>query len=163
MSQAQENPTWNNLTNQDTWFRLIYMLIYGIMLHFAGVAMWILCGVQFIFTLIFGEDNKNVRDMCATLRNYIHEALAFVSYNSEHKPFPFNGQNAATSQAADTQANHTAERSGSEVIDAEAVKETTAEPETHTNAPRSESSEAASSKEAPKPDADFDNTDKKPE
>jgi hypothetical protein len=107
MTQSSQDQTLQNLTNQQTWIRLVYMLIYGVILHLCGILMWILCGVQFIFTLIFGQDNQNVRDMCTKVTQYIHEALAFVSYNSERKPFPFNNEG----QKADNE---------DDVIDAEA-------------------------------------------
>lgn len=156
MSHSQDNQTWQHLTNQDTWIRLIYMLIYGIMLHFAGVAMWILCGVQFIFTLVFGEDNKNVREMCQTLRLYIHDALAFVSYNSEHKPFPFHGQNnRETEPATDTAKD--------EVIDADVVKDAEkTEPATQQDeaSPTATSSEGNADQQSGQQDADFDETKK---
>lgn len=81
-----------NLSNQHTWVRLVYMLIYGVMLHVAGLVMWLLCAVQFLCTLVFGRDNASLRSLCANIVEFIHQALQFVSYNSESRPFPFTGE-----------------------------------------------------------------------
>jgi cytoskeletal protein RodZ len=124
MSQPTQDQIWQNLSHQDTWVRLIYMLIYGVILHIAGALMWILCSVQFIFTLIFGKDNQNVREMCANISQYIGEALAFVSFNSNHKPFPFNSGTQKTQGGSDNE----------DVIDAEVVHNTTTDESAGTNA-----------------------------
>lgn len=79
----------SNLSNQRNWTRLVYMLIFGLVLHVCGAIMWAVCVVQFLFVLLTGQDNANLRRFGSSLSNYIHQALQFVSYNSEHKPFPF--------------------------------------------------------------------------
>lgn len=92
-STISQEQVIENLSNRSNWVRLVYMLIYGLALHIAGIIMWLLCTVQFVITMIFGTDNENLRKMAASINNYIHEALAFVSYNSEEKPFPFAKDN----------------------------------------------------------------------
>ncbi|MBU2987555.1 DUF4389 domain-containing protein [Saccharophagus degradans] len=83
----------SNITNQRHWARLVYMLIIGIALHFSGILMWVLCVLQFLFTLFTGQDNDHLRNFAASLTRYINRGLKFVSYNSEHKPFPFEAWN----------------------------------------------------------------------
>ena len=44
---------------------------------------------QFIFSLITGEDNINLRKFGHSLSIYIFDTLKFLTYASEEKPFPF--------------------------------------------------------------------------
>lgn len=79
----------NNLLSPTHWLRLIYMLLFAVFLQVASFVMWVLVAVQFIFALITGNDNRNLRHFGNSLTNYIHQALLFLTYNSEEKPFPF--------------------------------------------------------------------------
>lgn len=87
-----QDQIFTHLSNQRSWMRLVYMLVYGIILHIAGAILWIVCSVQFIFTVITGQDNGNLRNMAATLIKFVNDALRYVSYNSDEKPFPFANQ-----------------------------------------------------------------------
>lgn len=79
----------SNIGNPRSWMRLAYMLIYALLLHVAGVVMWVLCTLQFLFSLITGKDNDNLRSLGGSTAVFFHQALDFLSYNTEQKPFPF--------------------------------------------------------------------------
>ena len=121
MNQANisQEQVIENLSNKNNWVRLVYMLIYGVALHIAGIIMWLLCTVQFIITMIFGQDNENLRKMAATITEYIHQALHFVSYNSDDKPFPFAKEGPANK---DTSAEKPATPDQSEQADSSATQ-----------------------------------------
>ncbi|TVZ41663.1 uncharacterized protein DUF4389 [Alteromonadaceae bacterium 2753L.S.0a.02] len=86
MNQEQVH---TNVRNQQSWLRLIYMLLFGALLHLAAAVMWIVCAMQFLFVITTGQDNYNLRQFAQSLSLFINQALQFVSYNSEQKPFPF--------------------------------------------------------------------------
>jgi len=65
------------------------LLLFGLMLHAASIAMWVLVAVQFIFTLITGSDNRNLRSLGKSMTLFISQALEYLTYNTEQKPFPF--------------------------------------------------------------------------
>ncbi len=112
---------FENISNQNSWIRLVYMLIYGIMLHVAGGVMWLLCAVQFLCALIFGTDNDNVRKLSATLIDFINSALRFVSYNTEERPFPFAGKHdpRPKNKVANPPASNKQESGSGEIIEVE--------------------------------------------
>ena len=62
------------------------MLILALL---AGPLAIILGVVQGVFTIVTGEDNRNLRGLGASLIEYIHGALLFATWNREQKPFPF--------------------------------------------------------------------------
>jgi len=79
----------SNLTSSKHWLRLVFMLVFAAVLQLASIVMWILVIAQFIFSLITGEDNTNLRKFGHSLSIYIFATLKFLTYASEEKPFPF--------------------------------------------------------------------------
>jgi hypothetical protein len=79
-----------NICNHRHWIRLIYMLLFAVLLNIAGLVMSTVCVLQFIFVIATGRDNLNLRGLGGALGRYIHQTLDFLSFNSYAKPFPFS-------------------------------------------------------------------------
>lgn len=79
----------SNLTSSKHWLRLVFMLLFAAVLQLASLVMWVLVVVQFLFSLITGEDNQHLRRFGHSLSTYIYDVLKFLCYSSEEKPFPF--------------------------------------------------------------------------
>jgi len=79
----------SNLTSSKHWFRLVFMLFFAAVLQLASLVMWVLVGLQFLFSLFTGEDNSHLRKFGHSLSTYIYDVLKFLCYSSEEKPFPF--------------------------------------------------------------------------
>ena len=79
----------SNITSSKHWLRLIFMLLFAAVLQVASIIMWILVIAQFIFSLLTGEDNIQLRRFGHALSIYIFDILKFLTYASEEKPFPF--------------------------------------------------------------------------
>ena len=79
----------SNLTSSKHWLRLLFMLVFAAVLQVASIIMWVLVIAQFIFSLITGEDNVQLRKFGHSLSIYIFDTLKFLTYASEEKPFPF--------------------------------------------------------------------------
>lgn len=98
----------SNLTSSKHWIRLVFMLLFAAILQLASVVMWVLVAVQFLFSLITGEDNKPLRNFGHSLSTYIFEVLKFLCYSSEEKPFPFaDWPEIPTEQESDADSVHT--------------------------------------------------------
>lgn len=80
----------SNLTSRRNWVRLLFMVLFAVLLQVAFVVMWALVAVQFLWALITGSDNDKLRRFGHTLATYIFDALRFLTYNTESKPFPFS-------------------------------------------------------------------------
>jgi hypothetical protein len=80
----------SNLLSSKHWLRLVFMLLFALILQLAGLVMWGLVILQFLFSLITGRDNRNLRQFGQSLSLYIFHTLQFLTYNSEDKPFPFS-------------------------------------------------------------------------
>lgn len=80
----------SNVTSASHWLRFLYMLLFAVLLYVAAWVMAVVVILQFLFTLLSGSPNPNLRLFGDSLSRYIFEALQFLTYNRERKPFPFS-------------------------------------------------------------------------
>jgi len=85
-----EQQTKTNLTNPDIWIRLIYMFLFAMMLMVARMVIWVVAVLQFLLVLVAGEDNVNLRNLGQGVAKWSYQALLFLTFNSDDKPFPFS-------------------------------------------------------------------------
>lgn len=78
-----------NILTVDHWIRLVYMILFAFVLQIASIVIGAVVILQFIFALVTGSSNTNLRQLGASLTCYISDTLRFLTYNSEDKPFPF--------------------------------------------------------------------------
>ena len=78
-----------NITSADHWIRLLFMILFAFVLQVASIVVGAVVILQFIFALITGSSNANLRQLGSSLTRYIADTLKFLTYNSEEKPFPF--------------------------------------------------------------------------
>ena len=76
--------------NVDTWVRGLFILIFGIIFYFLYGIIWLLVVFQFITKVVTGELNKNLENFSGSLTEYAMQILMYITYQSEHRPFPFN-------------------------------------------------------------------------
>jgi Domain of unknown function (DUF4389) len=94
-STSNQNTTLNreqlkhNLTSSKHWLRLVFMLFFALVLWLVSFIMWGLVIIQFLFSLITGEDNQELRRFGYSLSTYIYQTLQFLCYSSDEKPYPF--------------------------------------------------------------------------
>ena len=80
----------SNLTSSKHWFRLLFMLFFAVCLQVAFIVMTAVVCIQFLFALITGEDNRQLRAFGDSLSQFIFQSFQFLTYNNEEKPFPFS-------------------------------------------------------------------------
>ncbi len=78
-----------NLTASETWIRGFFILLFVFLLVIARVVTGAVVVIQFLFTVFTGQTNDNLRFFGASLASFIYQALLFVTYNTDDKPFPF--------------------------------------------------------------------------
>ncbi|WKD51062.1 DUF4389 domain-containing protein [Microbulbifer spongiae] len=79
-----------NLTSGSQWVRLLYMVLFAICLEIAGFVLLAVVVLQFLFSIINGSANDNLRRLGDQLASYVYQAIQFLIYNTEEKPFPFS-------------------------------------------------------------------------
>lgn len=91
-----EDQTRDNLTDKSTWMRLIYIVLFAIAFNIAEILIAIITVVQF-FTVLFSKSpNARLQALGGDLGRYIRDVTAFLTYQSDHMPYPVSdwGQSA---------------------------------------------------------------------
>ncbi len=78
-----------NVTSNALWLRLLFMFFFGICMQLSRFILWPVVVLQFLFSLITGSDNQNLRSFGSSLSQYIYQVCKFLTFNTEEKPFPF--------------------------------------------------------------------------
>jgi hypothetical protein len=80
-----------NLKQSSLWVRILLMIGFAFVLYLVIVpAIIILAIAQALFAAITGEPNGNLRGLGSLIQQYVSQIIAFVTYNSELRPFPFS-------------------------------------------------------------------------
>nr|WP_010133084.1 DUF4389 domain-containing protein [Microbulbifer agarilyticus] len=161
-----------NLTSTNQWLRLIYMVLFAVLLEIAGFVMLAVVIAQFLFAIVSGKANDNLRRLGDQISSYIYQTLQFLIYNTEEKPFPFSewpeseeedlstyesaeeidGEVIAAADA-DAEADVAADAgTGSDAAPADADEKTVATTEAKKPKTRAKASAASSQEEAPEAD-----------
>ena len=81
----------HNLKQPSSWVRLLFMAAFAVVLYIILMPVVIVLTIaQALFSVLKGEPNPNLRYFGLALEEYIGQVVRFLSYNSEHKPFPFS-------------------------------------------------------------------------
>ena len=78
-----------NLTNGATWIRALYMVLFGVAFYVAEFVLIFVAVVQFLFKLFGGSTLARLEAFGAQLAAYMRDVVAFLTFASEEKPFPF--------------------------------------------------------------------------
>ncbi|WP_237059034.1 DUF4389 domain-containing protein [Microbulbifer sediminum] len=79
----------HNITSGNQWMRLLYMVLFAVLLEIAGFVMLAVVVLQFLFSILTGGPNDNLRRLGDQIASFVYQTLQFLVYNTEEKPFPF--------------------------------------------------------------------------
>ena len=85
MNQALKS----NLTNGQTWMRLVYMILFAAVFCVAEMVMAFVVLAQFAIKLFGGEVNPHLAEFGDGLGQYFRAIVSFLTFHAEDKPFPF--------------------------------------------------------------------------
>jgi predicted PurR-regulated permease PerM len=91
------------------------MLIYGAAIHFLVGILLFLIAIQFLFYLFTSNTNEQLRSVHNWIQDFFNDALDFLSFNTNSKPWPFKGDEEGSDSSEE------------EAVDAEEVIEIDAE------------------------------------
>ena len=78
-----------HLTDSSTWRRLIYMVLFAVIYRIAEVVLFAVVVIQFLFKLLTGGANQQLRVAGQHLGAYIRDIVLFLTFATEDKPYPF--------------------------------------------------------------------------
>jgi len=83
----------DELLEPKKWQRFFFMVIYGAAIHFIVGVLLLLIGIQFLFYLFTSNTNDQLKIVQDWLQDFFNDALDFLSFNTNSKPWPFKGSN----------------------------------------------------------------------
>src|SRR5579885_1853008 len=69
--------------------RFLYSILYGIIAWFVLWITFLLVVVQFIVIAVNARANEELRNITASLAEYLWELLAYMAFARDEQPFPF--------------------------------------------------------------------------
>ena len=99
-----------NLKSQDTWLRLLFIVLYGAILWVTSVVLGFVVLIQFLMVLFTRGTQKNLLDFGASLAEFVRQVVAYLTFNTEEKPFPFNDWPDAGKKAAGSRKKSSAKK-----------------------------------------------------
>lgn len=79
-----------NLRRGSQWIRLLFMLVFAVVLYLLLMLLAVVVVVQLIYALFTGAANPSVRGFSSKLAQYIQQIVLFLTYNIDNKPYPFS-------------------------------------------------------------------------
>ena len=79
-----------HVKNTNTWVRLAYMVLFSVLLMAGRSVISLIVLAQFLFVLVTGKDNDNLRNLGQGLGKWVYQTILFLTFNAESKPFPFD-------------------------------------------------------------------------
>ena len=73
------------------WIRLVFMVVYSLIIEIIALPLiLILIVLQFLFHLISGSPNNQIKNITNWLIDFLKESFEYLTYKTEQKPFPFD-------------------------------------------------------------------------
>ena len=86
------------LLKPSKWIRLLFMVVYSLIIEIIALPLiLILIFLQFLFHLIAGSPNNQIKNITNWLIDFLRETFEYLTYKTEQKPFPFDQDDAIES------------------------------------------------------------------
>ncbi len=86
------------LLKPSKWIRLLFMVVYSLIIEIIALPLiLILIFLQFLFHLIAGSPNNQIKNITNWLIDFLKESFEYLTYKTEQKPFPFDQDDAIES------------------------------------------------------------------
>jgi len=90
MDEPEDDTIQTHLLNKETWLRLLFMILYGIVFEVAKFVGLVAVLVQFLFKLFRGRPLPELQDFGASLGEFYRQIIEFMTFRSEQKPYPWS-------------------------------------------------------------------------
>ena len=74
---------------QEGWFRILVLIISGIVLNIWKILVQILAVINWFITVISGKRNKDMADLCEYWNTEVYKYIRYLTFVSNERPFPF--------------------------------------------------------------------------
>jgi hypothetical protein len=82
--------TTDNLKEESTWLRLVFIILYAILLNIAEFVIGVVVVIQFLSKLFTGRVVEQGTIFGQNLSTYVYEIILFLTFKSDEMPWPIN-------------------------------------------------------------------------
>jgi hypothetical protein len=82
----------SNVKSRSTWLRLLFVLVVIGLYWVCAVVVGAVVTLQCFWLLITGESNEKLRRLGQKLATYIYQAIRYLTFDTEERPFPFDAE-----------------------------------------------------------------------
>lgn len=76
--------------SRDIWIRGLLALLFLAVLWFIRLVVLILAAFQFVYAIVTGGPNRRLLPFSQSVATYMQQMAAFVTWNTEIRPYPFS-------------------------------------------------------------------------
>ena len=80
-----------NVKEKSTWVRLFFMLVLVFLYGLSRFVIGAVVVIQFFYVLLTGNTKDQLKSFGHSLAIYSFEVIDYLTFNSDKKPFPFEG------------------------------------------------------------------------
>ena len=78
-----------NVKRRGIWLRLLYMIVLVVAFNVAEFVIGVVVVFQFLTSLLTGAPNVQLLNLGRVVANYLRDIIAFLTFTTEDKPYPF--------------------------------------------------------------------------
>lgn len=79
-----------NLKDRTNWQRLVFMVLFALILNVVNTVLLVFVVVQFLFKAVTGKLFDNAQPFAGGLATYMYQIARFQTYASDILPWPFS-------------------------------------------------------------------------
>jgi sorbitol-specific phosphotransferase system component IIC len=74
---------------KEGWFRILALIISGIVLGVWAYLIWVIAIINFLITIFSGKRNKGLADFCEQWNTEYYRLIRYLTFVRNERPFPF--------------------------------------------------------------------------
>jgi len=90
VNESGEKAMEHHLKSRSTWLRLVFMVIFYVLISVAAMVTTVVVVLGFFWLLFTGETNARLKSTGQGLATYLSQIIRYLTFNSDDKPFPFD-------------------------------------------------------------------------
>ena len=90
-ADAEPSSLEKNVKERSTWLRLLFMVILAFVYGLSRLVIGAVVVIQFFYVLLTGETREQLKAFGHSLAIYSYQIVDYLTFNTEVKPFPFDG------------------------------------------------------------------------
>lgn len=87
--EVDEKAMQKNLKSRSTWLRLVFMIVFYVLISVAAMVATVVVALGFLWVLFTGDTNPQLKSTGQSLATYLSQIVRYLTFNTDDRPFPF--------------------------------------------------------------------------